>query len=105
MIDVSKLNNIIEINITENYIIVEPLCEMQTIMTNLIKYNRSLPVVPEFKNITIGGTIAGGGLESSSYMYGQVQHNITSYDILGDGKLLTVSKDNYPDLFYGSCGH
>ena len=38
----------------------------------LQKLGCSLPVTPEFKGITIGGTLAGGGLESSSALIAHI---------------------------------
>lgn len=103
LVDISNLNKILGINIADQYIELEPLCTMEKIHNTLKKHGHMLPVTPEFKGITIGGTIAGGGLESSSFRYGMVQSNIIEYDmILGNGEKMTLSKDRHPDLFYGS---
>ena len=60
-------------------------------------------VVPELKSITIGGAVAGVGIESSSFRYGLVHHTITEMEVLtGDARVLVCTPDNaYRDLFHG----
>jgi hypothetical protein len=36
-------------------------------------YLRTLPVVPELDDLTIGGLVMGGGIESTSHKYGLFQ--------------------------------
>ena len=43
-------------------------------------------VVPQLKTITLGGAVAGVGIESSSYRYGLVHDTMLELDVLlGDG--------------------
>ena len=60
-------------------------------------------VVPQLKSITIGGAVAGVGIESSSFRYGLVHETIEEMDILaGDGRVVTAAPDNeHRDLFFG----
>ena len=102
-LDISKMNKIIEINVEEEYILCESLCTFEQIVDELMVYGYVPLVCPEFKNITIGGTVAGGGLESSSFKYGLVENTIIEYDMLcGDGVIRKLNKDTHSDLFYGS---
>lgn len=102
-LDISKMNKIIKINTDDEYILCEPLCTFEQIVDELIIYGYAPLVCPEFKNITIGGTIAGGGLESSSFKYGLIENTIIEYEILcGDGIIKTLNKDINTDLFYGN---
>ena len=39
----------------------------------LIKRGWTLPVVPELDDLTIGGLVMGGGIESTSHRYGIFQ--------------------------------
>lgn len=60
-------------------------------------------VVPQLKSITIGGAVAGVGIESSSFRHGLVHETIRSMDVLvGDGRIITCAPDNeHRDLFFG----
>ena len=41
----------------------------------LVKKGWTLPVVPELDDLTIGGLVMGGGIESTSHKYGLFQVN------------------------------
>jgi len=60
-------------------------------------------VVPQLKSITIGGAVAGIGIESSSFRYGLVHETVEELDVLvGDGRVVTATPDNdHRDLFFG----
>jgi len=60
-------------------------------------------VVPQLKSITLGGALAGVGIESSSFRHGLEHDTITALEVLtGDGRILTCTPENeYRDLFFG----
>jgi FAD/FMN-containing dehydrogenase len=60
-------------------------------------------VVPQLKTITLGGAVAGVGIESSSHRYGLVHDTVLELDVLlGDGRVLTCTRTNeHSDLFFG----
>ncbi|HWI37378.1 MAG TPA: FAD-binding oxidoreductase [Burkholderiales bacterium] len=60
-------------------------------------------VVPQLKTITLGGAVAGVGIESSSCKYGLVHDTMLELDVLlGDGRVVTCTADNeHSDLFFG----
>jgi len=60
-------------------------------------------VVPQLKSITLGGALAGVGIESSSFRHGLVHDTIAVIEVLtGDGRILTCTPENeYRDLFFG----
>jgi FAD/FMN-containing dehydrogenase len=60
-------------------------------------------VVPQLKSITLGGALAGVGIEATSFKYGLVHDTVASFDVLtGDGRVVTCTRDNeHRDLFYG----
>lgn len=101
-VDVRQFNKVIYID-TENKIAeIEAMTPYETIVKETLKYNLLPPVVPELKSITIGGALAGVGIESSSFKYGLVHETIVEYELLlADGTIITVNKDNeYRELFY-----
>jgi len=60
-------------------------------------------VVPQLKTITLGGALAGVGIESSSHRYGLVHDGVLEVDVLlGDGRVVTCTPTNeHADLFFG----
>lgn len=108
-IDVSKLNNILEVKPSENYIVVEPNVSMEQITDYLLNLENGpymLPVTPEFKHITIGGAVNGLGIESSSCKHGLFENIVLKYELLlTNGELIEVTSHNeYKDLFYSLSG-
>ena len=105
LIDISCLDDVIEINTREKYALVEPNVSMDKLVDITLQYGFIPQVVMEFPGITVGGAINGGTLESSSYRYGQLSDTAIEYEIiLGNGEILTVSSKKHPDLFYGISG-
>jgi FAD/FMN-containing dehydrogenase len=60
-------------------------------------------VVPQLKTITLGGAVAGVGIESSSHRRGLVHDTMLELEVLlGDGRIVTATADNeHADLFFG----
>ena len=60
-------------------------------------------VVPQLKTITLGGAVAGVGIESSSHRHGLVHDTMLELEVLlGDGRIVTATPDNgHADLFFG----
>ena len=68
-------------------------------------------MTPELDDLTVGGLIAGFGIETSSHKYGLFQHACVAYElVLPSGELVRCSKDENPELFaavpwsYGTLG-
>lgn len=104
-IDISFLNQIIEINTEENYVVVEPNVPMDKLVHATLRYGLIPPVVMEFPGITIGGAVNGATLESSAYKYGQLNDNCTEYEVItGSGEIIRANTGQHTDLFYGISG-
>ena len=60
-------------------------------------------VVPQLKTITLGGAVAGVGIESSSHRHGLVHDTMLELDVLlGDGRVVSCTAQNeHRDLFFG----
>jgi FAD/FMN-containing dehydrogenase len=60
-------------------------------------------VVPQLKSITLGGAVAGVGIESSSHRHGLVHDGMLELDVLlGDARVVTCTPHNeHADLFFG----
>jgi delta24-sterol reductase len=58
-------------------------------------------IIPELDDLTVGGLIAGFGVEGSSHKYGLFQHICVSYEVvLPNGDLIKCSATEHPELFY-----
>ena len=103
-VDVSQLDHIIEINTSENYVLVEPNVPMDKLVEATFRHNLVPPVVMEFPGITVGGGIQGGAGESSSFKHGLFHDTCLEYEIvLGNGNVTTASPTQNEDLFYGTA--
>ena len=60
-------------------------------------------VVPQLKSITLGGALAGVGIEATSFRQGLVHETVIAFDVLtGDGRIVHCTPDNeHRALFYG----
>ena len=60
-------------------------------------------VVPQLKTITLGGAVAGVGIESSSHRHGLVHDTMLELDVLlGDGRVVSCTPANeHAELFHG----
>jgi Delta24-sterol reductase len=104
-LDINHLNRVLKVDTAHQKIIVEPRVTMEELAKAALKDGMVVPVIPEFKGITVGGAIMGGGLESASHRYGLFSDNCLAYEILlGDGSIIKATPDEHADLFYGIVG-
>ena len=81
------------------------MMSMEDLIDALLPEGLIPAVVPEFKGITIGGSIQGLAAESTSFKFGFVHDAIAGFEaVLGDGQVLWCSPDSNEDLFYGLPG-
>jgi FAD/FMN-containing dehydrogenase len=88
------------------------MCSYQDLVAATLPYGLAPLVVPQLKTITLGGAVAGLGIESASFRNGLPHESVLEMDILtGTGELLTVSPNEHQDLFraypnsYGTLGY
>ncbi|MCP5470042.1 MAG: FAD-binding oxidoreductase [Chlamydiales bacterium] len=100
-LDLSQFTQIVRVE--DDWAEVEPRVTMRKLVKTL--FPKIPPVVPEFTDITVGGAIMGGALESSSWKYGQFSDCCLEYElVLGNGEVVHASPKENPDLFYGVSG-
>ncbi len=86
---------------TKKYVEVEGMTTYETLVDETLNHGVMPTVVPELKSITVGGAVAGIGIESSSIKYGLVHEGVIEMEIvLPSGKIITVSRKKNKDLFY-----
>ena len=69
-VDLSAFNTVVHIDDEARLVQVEGLATMETVVRALDWRGYRIPIVPELKHITVGGAIAGIGIESGSFRYG-----------------------------------
>ena len=103
LIDVSDLNRVIRIDEQSMLAEVEGMTTFNDFSKETLRHGLLPAVVPELKSITIGGAMAGGAIESSSFKHGLVHETVTAMEVLtGSGIVVSCSKTNeHKDLFFG----
>jgi FAD/FMN-containing dehydrogenase len=105
VVDISALNNILEIDEVPKTAVVEPNVPMDKLVQATLARGMVPPVVMEFPGITVGGGFAGSAGESSSFRYGYFDHAIRAVElVLGTGDIVRASATEHPDLFRGAAG-
>eukprot|EP01083_Nonionella_stella_P081218 223606_1 len=98
-INIRKLDSVISIDTDKHTCWVESNCNMHRLVSTILPYGYIPCVTPEFKNITVGGAVAGLGIESSSFKYGLFHETCVTFEvILPTLKLIKIDKSN--ELFY-----
>lgn len=87
------MHDIISIDPKKRLVRVEPMVTIGQLNDFLIERGWTLPVVPELDDLTIGGLVMGGGIESTSHKYGLFQYICKAFEVvLSDASVLWCSK-------------
>ncbi len=104
MVDISSLNNVLQIDTQEKFALVEPNVSMDALVDATLRHGLIPPVVMEYPGITAGGGFAGTAGESSSFRYGFFDRTISWIEIvLANGDVETASTTMNADLLYGAA--
>ncbi len=99
---VRDFNHVLTINIEEGWAEVEGMTTYEAFTDETLKYGYMPAVVPQLKTITVGGAVAGVGIESSSFRYGLVHETMFELEVLlASGETIVCSPAQNADLFYG----
>jgi FAD/FMN-containing dehydrogenase len=111
-LDTSGLRGVISVDAKARTADVAGMCTYQDLVVATLRYGLSPLVVPQLKSITLGGAVAGLGIESASFRNGMPHESVLELDILtGAGEVLTASPEQHPDLYrafpnsYGTLGY
>jgi len=108
-LDVSDLDEILEIDPLARTCTVEPGVTFVDLVEVTMAYGLVPTVVPELETITVGGAVSGCSLESMSFRYGGFHDSCLEYEVVTtDGKVLTCRPDNEHrlvfEMMHGSFG-
>lgn len=111
LVHVDRMTDIIEVNTEARWVSVEPMVTMGQLVPALMESGWTLPVVPELEELTVGGMIAGTGVESSSHHSGLFQEFCLELEVvLASGSVVKCNRKERQDLFeaffwsYGTLG-
>lgn len=83
---------------------VEPGARWGAVYDTLANYGVAV-VGGRVTSVGVGGLILGGGNSFHSGKHGFACNTVQAYElVLGNGTVISVSKDTHPDLFRGLCG-
>ena len=104
-LDVRAFKDVIQFGETSgsNWVDAEGMIPYEDLVRECLAKGVMPTVVPQLKTITLGGAVAGVGIESSSHRYGLVHDGMLELDVLlGDGRVVTCTPANeHRDLFFG----
>jgi FAD/FMN-containing dehydrogenase len=112
-LDVRAFNHVLEVDAAAGWVDVEGMTPYAALADATLVHGVMPCVVPQLKSITIGGAVAGVGIESSSFRHGLVHETVLELDVLlADGTVVHARPDNeHRDLFfafpnsYGTLGY
>jgi FAD/FMN-containing dehydrogenase len=105
MIDTSKLNHVLKVDVEKMICLVEPNVAMDELVEATLPYGVVSPVIMEFPGITVGGGFAGTAGESSGFKYGFFDCIVNWIEIvLANGEVVRASREEREDLFNGAAG-
>ncbi len=99
----SRLHHVLAVDPVRQFVDTEGMTPYDSLVEATLAEGVMPCVVPQLRSITVGGAVAGIGIESSSFRYGLVHETVRELDVLlADSTVLTCTPDNeHRDLFFG----
>ena len=112
-VDLGHFNRVIAVDAAAGTVEAEGMATYADIADATLAHGTMPAVVPQLKSITLGGAVAGVGIEATSFRHGLVHDTVVAMDILtSDGRIVHCTADNeHRDLFrgfpnsYGTLGY
>jgi FAD/FMN-containing dehydrogenase len=102
-IDLAGFDEVIRIDAEAGIVEAEGMIPYVALADATLAQGMMPAVVPQLKSITLGGAVAGVGIEATSFRRGLVHDTVISLDVLtGDRRIVHCTPDNeHSDLFFG----
>ena len=102
-LDVREFDHVLHVDRAAGRVDAEGMVPYDTLVDACLAQGVMPAVVPQLKSITLGGAVAGVGIEATSFRHGLVHETVRELDVLtGSGEIVTARPDNeHADLFYG----
>ena len=112
-LDVSRFNRVLRTDPRTRTAHIQGMTTYEDIVTAVLPSGLVPLVVPQLRTITLGGAVAGLGIEATSFRNGLPHESVREMEILtGDGRVVTARPDNeHAALFrgfpnsYGTLGY
>jgi FAD/FMN-containing dehydrogenase len=112
-LDVRSLCHVLAVDAARGTVDAEGMVPYETLTDACLAHGVMPAVVPQLKTITLGGAVAGVGIEATSFRAGLVHEAVEELEVLtGDGRILLCTPANeHADLFfalpnsYGTLGY
>jgi FAD/FMN-containing dehydrogenase len=112
-IDVSAFTGVLDVDVKARTADVGGMTTYEDLVDATLPHGLIPHVVPQLKTITLGGAVAGLGIESTSFRNGMPHESVLDMDILTpEGEVVHATPDNeHADLFrgfpnsYGTLGY
>ena len=97
--DLSSLDQVLDVSIDDATVLAEPGVTMEQLVAATLPRGLAPKVVPEFRDITVGGAINGGAMESGSFAHGMFHDTVCKCELLfPNGTVATVSRSQQSEL-------
>jgi FAD/FMN-containing dehydrogenase len=102
-LDVRQFHDVLAVDPAAGWVEAEGMTSYEALADACLASGVMPAVVPQLKTITLGGAVAGVGIESSSHRHGLVHDTMLELDVLlGDGRVVSCTPDGaHADLFFG----
>jgi len=102
-LDVSGFDEMLGVDRAAHMLDTEAMASFESLVDATLPQDLLPAVVPQLKSITIGGAIAGLGIESSSFRYGLVHETVEEMEVLlASGEVVVCTAENeHRELFFG----
>lgn len=102
-LDLTPLNHVIGADPEAGWVEAEGLTRYEDLVAWTLPRGLMPAVVPQLKTITVGGAVAGVGIEATSFRHGLVHETMSALEVLlPHGETVWCTADNeHADLFHG----
>jgi len=102
-LDVRAFTDVLKVDTAAGWVDAEGMVTYEALVDECLAHGVMPAVVPQLKTITLGGAVAGVGIESSSHRHGLVHDTVREIEVLlGDGSIVIAAPGNaHEDLFFG----
>ena len=102
-VNLGHFNRVLHVDRQANVVEAEGMTTFVDLADATLAHGAMPAVVPQLKSITLGGAVAGVGIEATSFRHGLAHDTIVAMEVLtGNGQIVTCTPDNgHRDLFHG----
>lgn len=102
-LDVGELVHVLAVDPAAGWVDAEAMVPYDALADACLARGVMPAVVPELKSITLGGALAGVGIEATSFRHGLVHETMLEIEVLtGGGEIVLARPDNdHAELFFG----